>query len=64
MKKKSTNTSTELRSSLDFTKSWTDHVTVFLIELLGSMRFLAFCGFFFRHLDTVERTSVFRNKIL
>lgn len=32
MKKKSTNTSTELRSSLDFTKSWTDHVTVFLIE--------------------------------
>lgn len=47
MKKKSTNTSTELRSSLDFTKSWTDHVTVFLIELLGSMRFLAFCGFFF-----------------
>ncbi|SDF74890.1 Uncharacterized membrane protein [Mucilaginibacter pineti] len=47
MKKKTKDTPTELRSSLDFTKTWTDHVTVFLIDTLGSMRFLICCALFF-----------------
>ena len=43
MKKQKNKKETTLRSSLDFTKTQTDHVTVFLIELLGSMRFLLGC---------------------
>jgi uncharacterized membrane protein len=33
----------ELKSSLDFTKTRTDQVTVFGIEILGSIKFLFFC---------------------
>lgn len=44
---KKTNTDTELRSSLDFTKTSIDHFTVFLIQMLGSIRFLIFCGLLF-----------------
>jgi len=47
MKKTSSTKETELRSSLDFTKKWTDHVAVFLIDMFGSIRFLLFCGLFF-----------------
>lgn len=37
----------ELKSTLDFTKTWTDHITVWIIKVLGSMRFLVGCLLFF-----------------
>lgn len=33
----------ELKSSLDITKTRTDHITVFVVEILGSIKFLFFC---------------------
>ena len=47
MKQTSSAKETELRSSLDFTKKWTDHVAVFFIEIFGSIRFLLFCVLLF-----------------
>ena len=37
----------ELKSSLDFTKTRTDHITVFIINVLGSMKFLLSCFIIF-----------------
>lgn len=37
------NRDTELRSSLDFTKTRTDKLSVFIVEILGSIKFLLFC---------------------
>ncbi|WCT14818.1 DUF1003 domain-containing protein [Mucilaginibacter jinjuensis] len=37
----------ELKSSLDFTKTRTDHITVFIIDVLGSMKFLLSCFIIF-----------------
>ncbi len=37
----------ELKSSLDFTKTRTDHITVFIIDVLGSMKFLLSCFILF-----------------
>jgi uncharacterized membrane protein len=36
-------TEPELKSALDFTKTRTDHIAVFIIEVLGSMKFLLSC---------------------
>ena len=36
------NQNDELKSSLDFTKTKTDHIAVLIIEVLGSMKFLVF----------------------
>ena len=37
----------ELKSSLDFTKTMTDHIAVFIIRVLGNMMFLIACMIFF-----------------
>ena len=37
----------EIKSSLDFTRSATDHIAVFIIRVLGSMSFLMGCFIFF-----------------
>jgi uncharacterized membrane protein len=46
-KKSQQTTEPELKSSLDFTKTRTDHITVFIINVLGSMRFLLSCFIIF-----------------
>jgi uncharacterized membrane protein len=44
---KKTEEEQELKSSLDFTKTLTDQVAVFITDILGSMKFLVFCIFLF-----------------
>lgn len=44
---KSINQEYMLKSSLDFTKTWTDHFAVFIIRVFGSIGFLASCIIFF-----------------
>jgi uncharacterized membrane protein len=46
-KKSQQTTEPELKSSLDFTKTRTDHITVFIINVLGSMKFLLSCFIIF-----------------
>ncbi len=41
------NRNSRLKSSLDFTKTKTDHIAVFIIQVLGNMKFLVGCIIFF-----------------
>ncbi len=42
----SINQDARLKSSLDSTKTWTDHFAVFIIRVFGSIGFLASCILF------------------
>ena len=46
-KNNSTYADQELKSSLDIAKTKTDHLAVFIIDILGSMQFLVLCIFIF-----------------